>query len=85
MTFALNGNDNRVEYTIYIQKDRFEDEWEKLSDNTVKNLMRKLCGEISSEFSECYIYGYIYDTDSYSDLAFCEQTVDGNFIFEREQ
>ena len=85
LTFALNGNDSIVKYTAYIQKDRFEDEWKRLSDNTVKNLMKKLCGEISSEFNECYIYGNIYDTDSNNDLAFCEQTIDGDFIFDMEQ
>jgi hypothetical protein len=85
LTFALNGNDNIAEYTIYIHKDRFEDEWKVLSDNTVKNLMSRLCSEIVSEFKECYIYGYIYDTDNNRDLAFCERTVDGDFIFGMEQ
>ena len=84
-TFTLNGNDNRVEYTIYIQKSRFEEKWDDLSDGALKNFMKKLCSEINNEFKECYIYGYVYDTDSSSELAFCEQVPAGAFTFDREQ
>lgn len=83
--YALNGNDNRVEYTIYIQKDRFEEEWEDLSDGTLKNFMKKLVSEISNEFKNCHIYGYVYDMDSSSELAICEQVPEGEFIFDREE
>jgi len=83
-TFALNGNDNRVEYTIYIQKNRFEEKWDNLSDGTLKNFMKKLCSEINNEFRECHINGYVYDTDSSSELAFCEQVPEGTFTFERK-
>lgn len=82
--FTLNGNDNSVEYTIYIQKSRFEEEWDKLSDRTLENFMKKLCSEINNEFKGCYITGNTYDTDSSSELAYCEQTTDGDFIFSRE-
>lgn len=84
-TYALNGNDNRVVYTIYIQRDRFEEEWEDLSDGTLKNFMKKLCSEIGNEFKDCSIYGYVYDTDGSSELAFCEQVPDGEFSFSREE
>ncbi|MEA4847922.1 MAG: stalk domain-containing protein [Clostridiaceae bacterium] len=84
LTFTLNGNDSIAECTAYIQKDRFEEKWDALPDNSVKNLMRKLCNDINKEFKECYIYGYIYDTDSNEELAFCEQTVEGDFVFGRE-
>jgi hypothetical protein len=83
-TFALKGNDSIMEFTAYIQRDRFGREWNSLSDNTLKNFMKKLCGDISGEFEECYIYGYIYDTDNNEELAFCEQTVEGDFVFDRE-
>ena len=84
-TFALNGNDNRVEYAIYIQKNRFEEKWDNLSDGALKNFMKKLCTEINSEFKECYVFGQVYDTDSGSELAFCEQIPEGVFTFDREQ
>ncbi|MHB1394392.1 MAG: stalk domain-containing protein [Clostridia bacterium] len=84
-TYGLNGNDNRVEYTIYVQKSRFEEKWDDLSDGALKNFMKKLCSEINNEFDKCYIYGYVYDTDSSTQLAFCEQVPDGAFTFEREQ
>lgn len=85
LTYALIGNDNRVEYTIYIQKNRFEEKWDKLSDSVLKNFMKKLCSEINGEFRECHILGYVYDTDSYSELAYCEQVPEGDFNFYREQ
>jgi hypothetical protein len=47
--------------------------------------MEKLCSDITREFNECYVYGYIYDTDSNEELAFCEQTVEGDFVFGREE
>lgn len=83
-TFALKGNDSIMEYRAYIQKDRFGIEWNSLPDNSVKNFMRKLCNDITGELKDCYIYGYIYDTSSDEELAFCEQTVEGDFVFSRE-
>lgn len=83
-TFALNGNDNRIEYTIYIQKNRFEKKWDNISDGALKNFMKKLCSEINNEFKECHTKGYVYDTDSSSELAFCEQIPEGMFTFDRE-
>jgi len=83
-TFTLKGNDNITEFTAYIQRDRFRKEWNSLSDKSLKNFMEKLCSDIAGEFEECYIYGYIYDTDSNEELAYCEQTVEGDFVFGRE-
>jgi hypothetical protein len=74
-----------MEYTIYIQKNRFEEKWDNLSDGALKNFMKKLCSEINNEFRECNIFGYVYDSDSSSELAFCEQAPDEDFIFSREQ
>jgi len=47
--------------------------------------MKKLCGDIAGKFEECYIFGYIYDTDNDEELAFCEQTAEGDFVFGREE
>jgi len=84
-TFALKGNDSIMKFTAYIQRDRFGKGWDSLSDNTLKSFMKKLCGEIAGKFEECYIFGYIYDTDNNEELAFCEQTVEGDFVFGREE
>ncbi len=83
-TFALKGNDSIMKFTAYIQRDRFRKEWNSLSDKSLKNFMEKLCSDITREFNECYVYGYIYDTDSNEELAYCEQTVEGDFVFGRE-
>lgn len=83
-TFALKGNESIMEYKAYIQKDKFDTEWSSLSDSSLKNFMRKLCNDLTKEFKECYIYGYVYDTDNDEELAFCEQTVEGDFVFGRE-
>jgi hypothetical protein len=47
--------------------------------------MNKLCSEINKEFEDCQIIGYVYDTDSGIELAYCEQIPDEEFTFEREQ
>ena len=73
-----------MKFTAYIQRDRFGEKWDSLSDNSLKNFMRKLCRDLTEEFKECCIYGYIYDTDNNEELAFCEQTVEGDFVFGRE-
>ena len=85
ISIALRGNDNNVEYTMNIQESRFNEEWEDISDSTLKSFMKSLCIRINSEFSECYVFGYVYDTDSESELAYCEQIPDKEFIFQREQ
>jgi hypothetical protein len=85
VTIGLEGNENRVEYTLFIQEKRFDKEWEALPDTTVKTFMNKLCSEINKEFEDCQIIGYVYDTDSGIELAYCEQIPDEEFTFEREQ
>ncbi len=85
VTIGLEGNENRIEYTLFIQEKRFDKEWEALPDTTIKTFMNKLCSEINKEFENCHIIGYVYDTDSDSEMAYCEQIPDGEFTFEREQ
>ena len=85
LAFALVGNDNRVEYTVYIQRNRFEERWDKLTDSTLKNFMKKLCSEINNEFRECHVLGCVFDIDGYNELACCEQVPQGEFTFSREQ
>lgn len=84
-SIGLEGNENRVEYTLYIQENRFDKEWEALPDTTIKTFMSKLCTEINKEFGNSLIIGYVYDTDSGIELAYCERTLDGEFTFQREQ
>lgn len=84
-TFTLKGNENRLEYKAFVQKNKFEGKWHNISDSALKNLMKKLCGEINNEFRRCYINGYIYDTDDNTELAVCEQTPEGTFTFYSEQ
>jgi len=83
-TFTLKGNDSNMEYKAYIQKGSFKGAWNSIPDKSVEIFMRKLCSEIKNEFKECYIYGCIYDTDGDEELAFCEQTVEGDFVFHKE-
>ncbi len=84
-TFALKGNENMVEYRVFIQKSKFEEKWDKLSDNTLKSFMKRLCSEINNEFKGSHISGYVYDTGSGSELASCEQLPDGEYSFSRGQ
>ncbi len=83
LAFTLDGNDNRVEYTVYIKEERFEEKWAKLTDTTLKNFMKKLCDEINNEFKECYVLGSVSDIDSGSELAYCERAPKEEYIFIR--
>lgn len=80
-SYTLKGNENRMEYTAYVQKSRFEEKWDKISENALKIFMRKLCGEIAKEFKKCHIAGSIYDADSGSELVSCEQAPGEEFYF----
>lgn len=84
-TFALQGNESNMEYMIYVQENRFKEEWKDITDGALKNFMKKLCSEINYEFKECHVTGYVFDIESGRQLAFCEQIPQGDFIFEREQ
>lgn len=85
LSFRLQGNENCIKYYADIQLDEFEDKWEKLSDNTVKNFMKKLCSEIIKTFgSDCAVYGYFYDIDSGNELANCSQLPEEEFEFWME-
>jgi len=85
LTFALNGNDERMTYTVYVWKDRFKDRWDSISEGTLKNFMKKLCSEIRKEFAGCNVTGSIFDTDGSKRLSVCEQYGEGAFSFSLEQ
>lgn len=85
LTFALNGNDERITYTVYVRKDRFKDRWDSISEGTLKNFMKKLCSEIRKEFAGCNITGSIFDTDGSKRLSVCEQYGEEAFSFSLEQ
>jgi hypothetical protein len=85
LSFRLLGNENGIKYYADIQLDEYEDKWEKLSDNAVKNFMKKLCSEIIKTFgSDCAVNGYFYDIDSGYELANCCQLPGEEFEFWRE-
>lgn len=83
-TITLDGNESNMEFTIHMQGAAYSKEWERLSDNNVKYLMEKVSAQIMNKFGECHVLGYVYDTDSESILAYCEQMPGGRFIFEKE-
>jgi len=86
MTYTLDGNDNGIKYSVYIKLDKYSDRWNKLTDDAVKNFMKMLCNKIDREFKrKCHFEGAIYDSNSEKPLAFCEQKVEGDFYFSREQ
>lgn len=85
ISFQLSGNENRIDYHAVIQLDKFQEEWEGLSDNTIKYFMKKMCSEIKTEFGTgCVIYGHFYDLEGRTELAYCSQLPDSDFEFSRE-
>lgn len=85
MTYTLDGNDNGIRFSAYTKLVKYEEKWNRLSDNTLKNFMKILCKKINEEYKKCHIEGVIYDSDSGIPLASCEQKVEGDFDFSREQ
>lgn len=86
MTYTLDGNDNSIRYSVYTKLDKYSERWNKLTDGALKNFMKMLSNKINGELRrKCHVEGAIYDSDSGKPLAFCEQKVEGDFYFSREQ
>lgn len=84
LTYKLSGNENSVAFTACIQNAKYGSKWDKLSDYTVKNAMKRLCSDISAEFKDAEIDGFIYDMDSGANIAEAWMHPKGDLNFTRE-
>ncbi len=76
--------DDDIIFYVYIDYDRYEDEWEDLSDSEIRSFMSHIYADIEDEYDDEDIVGYIYDEDD-DDLKlvrYCEN-LNGNGVFSR--
>ncbi|MGE5329426.1 MAG: hypothetical protein ACM3KR_07960 [Deltaproteobacteria bacterium] len=71
LDIAVEGNIDDLTFTIKIDFDDYEDEWEKLTDAAIKDYMKKVYSYIASQssFEDTDIIGYFYDIDGEDNLA----------------
>ena len=83
LSIELEGDEDDIEFYVYINLDKYEDEWEDLTDNQVKTFMGYIYDDIQDEFDEASITGYVIDSDSDDELAEYYRTSSGSVRFSR--
>lgn len=80
----LDGDEDDIEYIVEIDYDRYEDEWEDLSDNDIEELMADIYYDIEDELGEdADIKGYVYDYSNEEYLARYYLRPSGYEVFSR--
>jgi hypothetical protein len=65
----LEGDQDDITFYVYIDYDRYEDEWDDLRDRDIEYFMEDIYCEIEDVFNKADIIGYIYDFDGKTRLA----------------
>ncbi len=80
----LDGDEDDIEFIIDIDYDKFEDEWEDLSDNDIEELMADIYNDIEDELrKDAEIEGYVYDYINKENLAKYYLRSGGREVFTR--
>lgn len=71
LEIKAEGDTDKLTFTINIDFDDYEDEWDELADSEVKVYMKKVYDYITdqSDFEDTDVLGYFYDTDGEDNLA----------------
>ena len=65
----LEGDEDEIIFNVYMDYDRYDDEWDDLRDRDIEYFMEDIYMEIEEEFEDADIVGYIYDWDGKTKLA----------------
>ena len=65
----LEGDEDEIIFNVYMDYDRYDDEWDDLRDRDIEYFMEDIYLEIEEEFEDADIVGYIYDWDGKTKLA----------------
>lgn len=65
----LKGDEDNITFNVYMDYDRYDDEWDDLRDRDIEYFMEDVYFEIEYEFEDADIIGYIYDWDGATTLA----------------
>lgn len=65
----LEGDEDEIIFNVYMDYDRYDDEWDDLRDRDIEYFMEDIYMEIEEEFEDAEIVGYIYDWDGKTKLA----------------
>lgn len=57
----LDGDEDDITFTVYMDYDKYEREWDKIKDKDLEYFMEDIYWEIDYEFKGADITGYIYD------------------------
>lgn len=79
----LEGDEDDIVFYIELDYDEFGEEWDDLSDTSIRRLMSKIYDDIENELWDAYITGYVYDFYYREDLAEYYRTSSGSERFIR--
>jgi hypothetical protein len=65
----LEGDEDDITFYVYMDYDRYDDEWDDLRDRDIEYFMEDIYYEIEYEFGKADIIGYVYDWDGATTLA----------------
>jgi hypothetical protein len=65
----LEGDEDDITFNVYIDYDRYEDDWDDLRDRDIEYFMEEIYFEIEDVFDDADIVGYVYDWDGTTRLA----------------
>ncbi len=69
LSLKLVGDEDDITYNIYIDYERYDDEWDDLHNNEIRWFMEDVFEKIEDEFEDADIVGYVIDEDSRDKLA----------------
>ncbi|MGI6777419.1 MAG: stalk domain-containing protein [Acetivibrionales bacterium] len=82
-SIELDEDDGKIIFTVEIDLDEYDDEWDDLTDAEVKEFMYEIRAEILDEFDDVDVEGVIYDIDEDEEIAWVRK-VSGGTKFERD-
>lgn len=65
----LEGDEDDITFYVYMDYDRYDDEWDDLKDRDIERFMEDIYLEVEYAFDDADIEGYIYDYDEKTRLA----------------
>lgn len=81
LSLKLDGDRDDIDFTIYLEYDDYDDEWDALSNSRIEDLMEDVFDEIEDEYEDADITGYIYDDDNNKYLYKYYKTSSGSSRF----
>lgn len=79
----LEGDEDEITFTFYIDLDYYDDEWDDLDDDDIEDFMFEIRDKIRKEFKNAIVEGIIRDIDKNKKIAELYRATSGGMVFRR--